>query len=388
MTRGVQASHLKRTNERAVLDSLRATSPATVPEIAGRVGLSKPTVASALRTLQTAGLVQERGFRFGRSGQAPVLWGINDDAGVVLGVDIGTQWVRLVLGDLAGHTLGTHRSRPGSGSAQSILRTLDHSIGHLLAETGRAPESIVFTVVGSPGVLDPASNRVEHASNLPGWGDPSTLGALRAQFGDRFVVMKDVYLAALGEVQARGQAAPDFVLMSVGRGVGAAVVHDGQPLPGTHGLAGEVAFLPIGVPAAGQGSRSVRGSLEDAGSADALLNAASSDGSVFTTVADVFVAAAAGDPAATAAVGRESRVIAYALAALIIITDPPLVVLAGSVGLHGAERFASQVRRDLADLLPFEAPSVEISVAGENASLDGALGMGLDLGWSALVEAL
>jgi predicted NBD/HSP70 family sugar kinase len=359
----------------------------TAPEVAAVLGLSKPTVAAALRKLESHDYVRQQGTRSGRSGQAPVVWGINENAGFVLAVDIGTQWVRLALGNLAGETVHVNRERPESESADMILQALDRGLEKILADSSLSRQAIVYTVIGSPGVVNPVTERMEYSSNLPGWSDQSTVTALKERFDGQFTVMKDVYLAALGEVQYRGKAA-DFVMLSVGRGVGSAIVHAGQPLHGTHGFAGEVAFLQLGSGRADGDGLSGRGPLEEAASADAMLASAAAEGSAFNTVGELIDAANAGNPAAAAALAREAQLIAYALSSLVVIVDPPLVVLTGSVGLHGRQELADRVGAELQKLLPFKAPSVETGLAGEHATLDGAQALGLDAGWDVLTGAL
>jgi predicted NBD/HSP70 family sugar kinase len=375
-----------------VLAELISSGPATAPELAARTGLSKPTVASALRSLQNAGLVDERGLRPGQPGQAPVVWGIDKSAGVVLSVDVGTQWVRLALTRLDGERAATWRERAASPSAGGALAALDAGLERVLAGAGLALGAVVFTVVGSPGVVRPESGVLEHASNLPGWGEAKTLEALRARFGADLLVMKDVYLASLGEAHARqDQGQGDFVLFSVGRGVGAGVVHDGQPLSGAHGLAGEIAFLPLAARAevgSDHDGPSPRGALEEAASADAMLAQAADAGARFGTVAELMEAARAGSPVAGAVVQKEAGLVAFALSAFAVIMDPPLIVLAGSVGLHGGAPFAEAVRAQLQSVLPFAVPPVEVSLAGEDAILDGGAEKALQLAWEKLAFSL
>jgi len=384
LAQGVRATDLKRTNERVVLDDVRLYGPTTAPEIAKRTSLSKPTVGSALRTLQGAGFVREQGFKAGRSGQAPLLWSIDEHAGFILSIDVGTQWVRLGLRSLNGEPRGTFRARSDSGSADDVLLALTDALTGLLVQESLSRDAIVYAVMGSPGVVDPASGRLQHASNLPGWDDKATLAALNDVFGPNFLIMKDVYLAALGEAEARQtDGARDFVLLSVGRGVGAAVVRDGQPLSGANGLAGEIAFLPLGVDPLNPDAPSLRGSLEEAASADAMLSYGE-----FDAVAELVRAAREGHPRAAEALARESRLVAYALSPLILIVDPPLIVLTGSVGLHGGPEFAESVHHDLGELLPVRVPPVEVSAAGELATLRGAATKGLELAWDMLMTGL
>jgi predicted NBD/HSP70 family sugar kinase len=388
LAQGVRATDLKRTNERVVLDDVRLNGPTTAPEIGKRTGLSKPTVGSALRTLQSAGFVSAQGFKEGQSGQAPILWAVDERAGLVLSADVGTHWVRLGLCTLSGRPRGTVRESSESGSAEDVLRALQQALHRLLQKADAEKEAIVYTVMGTPGVVDPVSGRLQHASNLPGWDAPSTLATLQVLFGPNFLIMKDVYLAALGEAEVRAASGTkDFVLLSVGAGVGAAVVLGGQPMSGAHGLAGEIAFLPLTAHPIRSGAPSPRGPLEEAASVDAMLSTAGT-ADPFADITELINAAKVGHPDATRALENESRLIAHALTSLILVVDPPLIVLTGSVGLLGGSEFARTVRNDLARLLPVNIPSVEPSAAGELATLQGAETKGIELAWDLLAANL
>ncbi|AMM31659.1 hypothetical protein SA2016_0974 [Sinomonas atrocyanea] len=321
-----------------------------------------------------------------------MVWGIDRSAGAVLSVDVGTQWVRLALTGLDGERLALWRERPASPSADGVLAALDAGFARVLGEAALDREAIAFVVVGSPGVVHPESGVLEHASNLPGWGEMATLAALRSRFGQALLVVKDVYLAALGEAQARRDTGQDdFVLFSIGRGVGAAVVRAGQTLAGARGLAGEIAFLPLAAPAGEvltAGGPSARGALEEAASADAMLARAAEGGARFGTVAELMEAAREGSTEAEAVVDGEARLAAFALSAFTVVVDPPLIVLAGSVGLHGGAHFAEAVNRHLQSMLPFPVPRVEVSRAGEDAILDGGAEKALQLAWEKLSSSL
>src|SRR5215813_11899994 len=96
---------LKRINEREVLETIRSGAPISRAEISRRAGISKPTVSVALERLLEAELVRETsadgdGPSYGARFFEPV-----PDAAVVVGLDIGTRFLRGALADLAGRTL-------------------------------------------------------------------------------------------------------------------------------------------------------------------------------------------------------------------------------------------------------------------------------------------
>lgn len=381
---GVQASHLRKANGRAVLKFLRTRSETTTPEIAAHLGLSRPTVSSALGALQVAGLVKTRGVRSGQSGRAPTLWSINARAGVVAGLDVGTNWVRAAVADLNGTQVAEKRVALSSRTFEDVLGAIDAAVDGALeaADVGRS--QLIHTVIGSPGVVDPVAGRILFSPNLPGWEDERLHAELRLRF-THFTIEKDVYLAALGEVQIRSTEESDFLLVTVGRGLSAAVVQDGTPLRGRGGRAGEIGYVTREETTPDRDRVPLFDNLEQRASADALLDSAAQAGPRFASIQELFDAAPT-NPDAARAVEEEAIMIASAIALMVLVTDPPAVILTGSIGLSGGARFADQVKRFLDAQLPFEGPSVQPSRVGENAIVAGALATSLDAGWQILTE--
>src|SRR4029453_1970260 len=97
---------LKHLNERTVLEAIRAGSPISRAEISRRVGISKPTVSLALRSLEGAGLA--RGASHGPDGPSygALFFEPVPDAAFVLGLDLGSRFLRGAVGDLPGQIRG------------------------------------------------------------------------------------------------------------------------------------------------------------------------------------------------------------------------------------------------------------------------------------------
>ena len=91
----------------------RATSagcgPCSRADLARLSGLSKPTVSLALANVERSGLVRAAGQRTGVPGRSALLYEIRPDAGYVLGLDIGQQYLRGALADLSGQIIGPGR---------------------------------------------------------------------------------------------------------------------------------------------------------------------------------------------------------------------------------------------------------------------------------------
>lgn len=93
------------------------------------------------------------------------------------------------------------------------------------------------------------------------------------------------------------------------------------------------------------------------------------------TAKRVFEAARAGDPAARAAVLREARQLAYAVAVVAAVLDPDLVVLGGGLG-NGADLLIDPLEEELHRLSPLR-PRLAASLLGDEAVLRGALATAL-----------
>lgn len=361
---------LRSANERLLLDRLRVLGAASRAQLARETGLSKPTVSSALASLETAGLVREVGTRAPERGRTAVLYAPDPAAGYALGVDIGRGWLRVAVVDLDGTVVARadvrNRARASAAMAELVVATARQVIGN----SGVDPAEVVHGVVGTPGVYDEERRRVRYAMHLPGWGRAGLFDRMREELGVPLEVHNDANLAALGEyTYGVGAGSRLFAYILIGTGLGMGVVSEGRLFTGAHGLAGEIGFLPW--PGRNKPER-----LEDAVSGEAVVEAArrfGMDGQL--TAKAVFDAARRGDRAAVRAVELEGERIAHTVAAAAAVLDPDLVVLGGGVG-HRVDLLLGPVREHLRALTPLR-PRLAPSRLGEDAVLLGAVATAL-----------
>jgi predicted NBD/HSP70 family sugar kinase len=214
------------------------------------------------------------------------------------------------------------------------------------------------------------------------------LTRLREVFGRALVVENDVDAAALAErAHGHGRETGSFAFVSVGTGIGMGLVIGGQLFRGAHGVAGEIAYLPMtgGHGADAEDARK-RGALEAAASAPAVVRAARRAGMRGQVSARrVFTAAARGDERAAAVVAEEAALIARVLCSVVTVVDPELIVLGGGVGQ--APGFAAAVTAELRQIAPV-MPAVRVSALGTDAVVDGCLASGAELAWAQLTGSL
>jgi predicted NBD/HSP70 family sugar kinase len=380
-------------NEQLLLNLIRQLGVCSRADLARLSGLSKPTVSLALANVERSGLVRTAGQRTGVPGRSAVLYEIRPDAGFVLGLDIGHEYLRGAVADLTGEVRAKAEARCPDVSVSKRVSELIRLADGICTAAGVGRDVVTQTVLGSPGVYDPKRDAITLTGGLAGWDKPAVLAGLRRAFGDSLVVENDTDAAALAEREhGHGREFGSFVFVSIGSGIGMGLILGGQLHRGAHGVAGEIAFLPIsdgqvwpaGVGVADDEVRR-RGTLEAVSSAAAIVRSARHAGLRTQSARQVFAAAAAGDERAAAIVAAQARLVAKAICAIVTVVDPGLVVLGGGIGQ--APGFASAVSGELARIAPV-LPEVRVSALGTSAVVDGCLASGADLAWRRLTAQL
>src|SRR5712692_4430384 len=379
---------IRAVNEQLLLGHIRQRGPCSRAELARMSGLSKPTVSLALANVERCGLVRIAGQRTGVPGRSARLYELRPDAGLVLGLDIGLQYLRGALADLTGIIRAKASARARASSVTGRVAELIRLADALCAEGGLDRLAITQTVIGSPGIYDPRRNAMALTGQLSGLGRPAVLAGLREAFGQDLVVENDVDAAALAEqAHGHGREFASFAFVWIGTGIGMGLVLNGRLHRGVHGAAGEIAFMPI---SEGYGTDEDdarrRGQLEASASASAVVRAARRAGMRGPVSARrVFTAAARGDERAAAVVAQEARLVAKAVCSVVTVVDPELVVLGGGIGQ--APGFAAVVTEELRRLAPV-LPEVRVSALGTDAVVDGCLAAGTELAWNQLMAQL
>jgi predicted NBD/HSP70 family sugar kinase len=372
-------SLLRAINERTVLDLIHRQGPLSRAQVARVSGLSKPTVSLALTGLLESRLVREVGRSRGERGPSALLYELNPVSGWVVGVDIGRRWVRAAIADIAGNVVARRDEHARVRSAKSLIGQVGAIARRLAAEAGVEWSQVTHTTLGSPGVFDPAHGYVAMAPNLPGWGRSGLVQAVRDELGTNISFENDVNLAALAErAHGLGRNVRNFVFLSIGTGIGMALMVEGQLYRGAHGAAGEVAYMPIGKGDPRDPANRRRGAFEEAAAAVGIIRTARRLGMrPPLTPERIFVAARRGNAVAGRVVQAEAAMLGLAIATVTPVLDPEMVILGGGIGRNG-DLLVEPIERELRQLLPFR-PRVAVSALGEDAVLRGAVATALEI---------
>jgi len=253
------------------------------------------------------------------------------------------------------------------------LSALLAAVAEAVARCGAGhPEEGARTVVGMgmPGVIDRATGRLIRCQNIPAADGVAFHDLLAAHLRAEVRLDNDVNLAAVGERSAGAAAGTeDLVVLSLGTGVGAGIVSGGRLLRGAHGLAAEVADLPLfGDP--WDPETRFQGPLEQAiGSVGLLRDYCERGGRGQVTDVEQLVGRRDHDPIAAAAIARLAERVVITILALRALLDPAVVVLTGGIG--AAPPVVALVQ-ELAGELLGGTLDVQVSALGAAAGLHGA----------------
>jgi glucokinase len=291
-----------------------------------------------------------------------------------LAIDIGGTRVKSGLVSADGQVLSQHAEPTPSSLA--AMRAWMRKIATVIPSTG-----IAGVGIGCKGIINPSSTLVE---SLPG-----TLHFLEGHKLSSFLPPRlrveadnDARVAMAGELQwgaAKGRS--NALMLTLGTGVGGAVLAEGRLLRGASGIAGHVGHLTVDAdgPPCICGNR---GCLETYFSAPAIEAAAQASvrRGVATTLKDnstcqqIFAAAAAGDMVAKIVITEAIKKLGGAIAGLIHLLDPEVIILGGQITEAGAQllkplraEFGWRTKTLLRRSVPVLLPKVTSGLAGAAA---------------------
>jgi glucokinase-like ROK family protein len=317
-------------------------------------GLNKSTIGALLAQLQTWGFVREIGTQNVGPGRPGVLIDINPDAGRIIGVEIGVDFISVVLADLRANVVWRRQVDTNgalkAGQAQ-VMAQAELLVHEAIHEAQASSLRVLGIGLGVPGLIDHATGTLLFAPNL-GWRDVPLRDMWRAMFQVPVIVENEANAAALGEKMlgvARG--CDNFVYLSAGVGLGGGFVIDGKLYGGAGGFAGEIGHMTL-VPDGPQCNCGNRGCWETLIGPRAIIDRVRQSATLGHTpvlmalpdingdasairMNHVLQAAALNEPAVLNVFDEVGRYLGIGIASLVNAVNPSLVVLGGVLSLAG-----------------------------------------------------
>lgn len=314
-------------------------------EIARLASLSRSTVSEIVSEILPLGIVTQIGEGLSRGGRRPIVLEFQDDACVILGVEMGATHVVVALTDLRGRVLTWEsREHPVRTDPPGTRLLIAHLCQACLAASAGAGRPLVGIGVAVPSPMDPAHPDRLSTIVLPAWKARLGLEDLARHYGVPLMVDNDANLGALAEHWwGAGRGVDDLAYIKVAMGVGSGHVIGGEIYRGATGVAGEIGHLSID----SQGKPCIcglRGCLVTLVGGPALVARAAELGAEFPesrlagkkiTVFDLENAALADDALALKVAQEAAAHLGRAIAGLLNLMNPSLVIIGGDLARLG-----------------------------------------------------
>jgi glucokinase len=279
-----------------------------------------------------------------------------------IGIDIGGTKVAGALVTEAGSILRLERRPTPAGDPDAIVDV----VVELVRELGDG-EQIVAAGVAAAGFIDAAQSTVYYAPNINWRSEPFRDRLSERLPGLDITIDNDANAAGWAEYRfGAGRGTTDMTMLTIGTGVGGAIVTEGRLLRGGFGAAGEIGHLRV-VPGGHPCGCGQKGCIEQYGSGRALLRfageiadaggigqslsrARDANGGVLDgTVVGRLIAEE--DPGALAALRELGEWLGQACASIGAVLDPQVFVFGGGVAMAG-DRLLDPVRESFLAHLP------------------------------------
>lgn len=341
--------NVKSFNKHAALDLIRFSGAGmSRTDLADRMGLTRAAVSLIVKELLDSNVVQEAESRSAPSGRPPIVLEINPDHGLVGAIDMGATHISIALADFTAriHEESVFPFDIKEGP-ETCLAQADQNLRHMLEENGLSIESLSAVGIGVPGPVITEAGMVVAPPIMPGWDRYPIRASLEKMWDLPVTLNNDAELGALGEwAYGAGRGEKNIAYIKVGSGIGAGLILNQQIYGGTMGAAGEIGHLTIDEngPLCNCGNR---GCLEAfaGGHAISRQGQALAKSGKRTLLADippdkitafeVAEAARRGDLHAQEILRRAGTYIGIAIAGLINLFNPSVVIIGGGVSQVG-----------------------------------------------------
>lgn len=356
------------------------------PQLADASGLSRATIAVVIDDMIQKGLVCEVGAGDSRGGRPPMLLRQNRSAAYAIGASLYDYRWHVVATNLAGEVIDRERVDLGTSDADAAIRGLGDCVERLRRRLD--PHRMLPLIgIGPPGLVDVSCGVVKSATDL-GWRDIAIGERITARTGFPCAVVNRSKAAALAAYwHIAGRAVDNLIFISIGTGVSAGIVQQGRLFLGANSSAGELGHVTI-VPDGPRCECGNRGCLQELISERAIASGARAElrrnpesalaemcghHPETLTAFQVLDAAENGDRVAISVVETVAEYLTVAVANLINLFNPQLIILGGPVA-ERSPRLVELVSRSVGDRAMAYPLSVARIVGNELGPETGAVG--------------
>jgi N-acetylglucosamine repressor len=349
-------------NRSILLNVIKNRGEISRATLATHTGLSPATVTTITGQLIREGMVFEKATGDSTGGRRPIMLALNPRGGFVIGIKLMEGQVVGALTDLHASILAKDTIHLADKGVKASVHALVEMVNRLIHQTGIKKKQLLGVGIGLAGVVD-FSQGIVRQNPIFNWENIPLREQLEKQLRVPIFIDNDVNTLTLSEKWLEpGQAEENFIVITLGRGVGMGIVINGQIYRGKSGGAGEFGHIVVN-PDGPLCDCGRRGCLETMISDRALVEQARSAlGEEITDLDGLLRCVSLGDPRARQILERAGSLLGLQMANLVNLFDPKLIIISGE-GIRMGEVFFSAVRNAFhGAVMPGLAQDTEIRV--------------------------
>lgn len=237
---------IRETNLSSVLRLIHSQAPISRAQLAVITGLNKSTISSLVDELITHKLVIEAGSNSSGAGRPATLLEINSQAGMIIGVELGVDFVSVAVTDFLGNI--TWRRREDANPNEDQQKMLDQTlriVKEAMAAGKKKNTRFLGMGLATPGTVEITKGVLIFAPNLH-WRNVPFGKIFTEQTKLKVFVENDANAAATAEhLFGTARQSQDFLFVFAGVGIGGGLFLNGKLYRGKNGYAGEIGHSPI-----------------------------------------------------------------------------------------------------------------------------------------------
>ncbi|MAU12552.1 MAG: hypothetical protein CL607_22210 [Anaerolineaceae bacterium] len=364
---------IKAMNRSLILNAIRREGQLSRTQLVGYSGLSTGAVSQITTDLLNNNWLLETGESEFTGGRRQTFLRLNPRAGYAVGVKLMEDRVVCAITDMEARIIQHEDRHIKSNTSQDAIAQVTKAIDDAIRASGISREKMLGVGIGVAGVVDPHTGSVLY-SPYSGWRNLPLAKLLEDQINLPTYVENDVNTLTLSEyLFGAGRFHADFVVFTVGRGIGMGMMLAGQLYQGLGGGAGEIGHIIVNMDKEQQHGAGA-GTLEANAADHAVIDATFNGDASGKRLEDVLERAQSGDETAITALADSGHYLGVGLATLINLLHPPLIIISGEGLIAGDYRLKPMMEAMQTYVFDGLAEGVEIIIepTDEQAWVRGA----------------
>lgn len=362
-------------NQKLIIEYIMKNGSASRAALAKALSISKPTISSNVEGLIDQAILKEVGEGSSSGGRKPTLVNFNYDHRIIIAVDLNRNEPLIALSNLSGEIKESVSLIVSVEDDKPVLiQKLTESINNLIRKGGYKLAALGAISIAIPGVINEDSGEIFANPQFNLWTNLNLKSILNDIYHVPVIMKNDISMAALGEKHyGIGKDYDDMIYISVGLGVGAGLIINGQLFEGKRKAAGEIGYSHLmGI--------QTKNNLEELVSTDTINSRLhcikeeipnSLRHAERLPIESVKKALQAKQPAVTGLIEEISALLGMAVANTALVLDLEMIIIGGVLSELG-EPFMKMIEHKVAEIVPFET-HVEQSRLMKMAGIYGLL---------------